>query len=361
MEKREWQSDRRTFLKSTGAAGAAGMAVLAGCSGGGGGEGGTDDAGTTTGGGSDDAEETRIDFAQTSSPVALDPVNNKGGNYSIMLKNWVYSPVLGYDRNTNLVPILATEVPELSGDGTEFTIDLDERATFHNGDPVTAEDVKYTFNQTIEEETSYATNFNVIESMTVGDDQTLNVTLSTPYQPILHAIAFPIAPKSVREEDTEAFGTETIVGSGPFEVDEFEEGDHVKLDTWDDYWGDTLPAVDGVTYTPINESTTRVTNLKTGDMDIINRIPPKLWETVKGQDGAGISSGPGLSYQFAAFNQKEGECAKRKVRLAVDHCIDVAAAVEKYVAPVGSPMYAPIPKTVAEAWNLPDHDSFHSS
>jgi peptide/nickel transport system substrate-binding protein len=361
MDDTDSQNRRRNFLKTIAAGGIAG---IAGCSGGGGGEATTEDGGddqmTTTESGGDETEATEtaapkkggtLNFAQTSSPVALDPVNNKGGNYSIMLKNLVYSPVLGYDIDTNLVPMLAEEVPEL--DGKEFTLNIDPDATFHNGDSVTAEDVKYTFMQTIEEKTSYASNFKVIDSIEVEDDTTAHFTLKRPYQPILHAIAFPIAPKAVREEDPEAFGTSTIVGSGPFKVTEFEEGDHVTMEGWDDYWGSGSPNLDKAVFTPVNEPTTRVTQLKTGQQDVINRIPPKLWNTVEGMSDAGVTSGPGLSYQFAAFNQNEGECAKQKVRLAIDHCVDISSAVEKYIEPVGGRMYSPIPSSVAKAWDMP--------
>ena len=349
-------TERRRFLQAVAASGVAG---LAGCSGGQGdpkpadgtGDGDTD---TTAGGDTQSKKGGTLNFAQTSSPVALDPVNNNGGNYSIMLKNIVYTPVLGYDINTNLVPLLAEKIPELNG--KEFTLNLNPNATFHNGDPVTAEDVKYTFLQTVEEKTSYASNFSIIDSIDVEDDHTAHFTLKFPYQPILHAIAFPIAPKAVREKDTEAFGTETIVGSGPFEVVEFQEGDHVTMQRWDDYWGETTPNLDEVVFTPVNEPTTRVTQLKTGQQDVINRIPPKLWNTVDGMSDASVTSGPSLSYQFAAFNQKEGECAKPDVRRAIDHCVDISAAVDKYITPVGGRMYSPIPASVAESWNMPLDD-----
>ena len=343
-----WQENRRKFLQ---AAGAAGIVGFAGCTGGDGTDSPTD-ASTDTGG-MTERERTggTLNFAQTSSPVELDPVNNNGGNYSIMLKNLVYSPVLGYDRNTNLVPILAEEVPTL--EGNEFTLNLDPDARFHNGDQVTAEDVKYTFMSTVEEGTSYAANFSVVDTIEVEDDTTAHFTLTEPYVPILHAIAHPVAPKSVREEDPEGFGIDTFVGSGPFEVTDFEENDHVTMAGWDDYWGNGSPYLDEVTFTPINEPTNRVTQLQTGEQDVINRIPPQFWSTVQNMSDADVIEGPSLSYQFAAFNQNEGECAKRDVRLAIDHCVDLDQTIEQYIKPGGGRMYSPIPASVANAWDMP--------
>jgi peptide/nickel transport system substrate-binding protein len=350
------QENRRRFLQ---AAAAAGIVGLAGCAGGeGNGNGDGDGTPTATAPATDTepgaTERDRggsLKFAQTSSPVELDPVNNSGGNYSIMLKNLVYDPVLGYDRNTNLVPILAEEVPTL--EGNEFTLNLDPNARFHNGDQVTAEDVKYTFEATLEEETSYASNFSVVDTIEVEDDTTAHFTLTEPYVPILHAIAHHVAPKSVREKDPEGFGIDTFVGAGPYQVTEFVENDHVTMAGWDDYWGAGSPHLDEVTFTPINEPTNRVTQLQTGEQDVINRIPPQFWNTVKNMDDADVISGPSLSYQFAAFNQNEGECAKRDVRLAIDHCVNLDQTIEQYIKPGGGRIYSPLPSSVANAWDMP--------
>ncbi|WP_230455359.1 ABC transporter substrate-binding protein, partial [Halorubrum sp. BV1] len=341
MPESDWQDNRRKFLQ---AAASAGLVGLAGCTGGDGTETPTETDSDSSGGDDDTDAQTAtpmrggsLKFAQTSSPVELDPVNNNGGNYSIMLKNLVYSPVLGYDRNTNLVPILAEEIPTL--EGNEFTLNLDADATFHNGDQVTAEDVKYTFEATVEEQTSYASNFSIVDTIE-------HFTLTEPYVPILHAIAHPVAPKSVREEDPEGFGIDTFVGSGPFEVTDFQENEKVTMAGWDDYWGNGSPHLDEVTFTPINEPTNRVTQLQTGEQDVINRIPPQFWSTVQNMSDADVIEGPSLSYQFAAFNQNEGECAKRDVRLAIDHCVDLDQAIDQYIKPGGGRIYSPVPASV---------------
>lgn len=358
MSGRHRQENRRKFLQAAASAGIVGLAGCAGGNGDGNGDGTGD--GTPTATPAEDDTDTgttesgrggTLNFAQTSSPVELDPVNNSGGNYSIMLKNLVYDPVLGYDRNTNLVPILAEEVPTL--EGNEFTLNLDPDARFHNGDQVTAEDVKYTFEATIEEDTSYSSNFSVVDTIEVEDDTTAHFTLTEPYVPILHAIAHHVAPKSVREQDPEGFGIDTFVGAGPYQVTEFVENDHVTMSGWDDYWGAGSPHLDEVTFTPINEPTNRVTQLQTGEQDVINRIPPQFWNTVNNMDDAEVTSGPSLSYQFAAFNQNEGECAKRDVRLAIDHCVDLDQTIEQYIKPGGGRIYSPLPSSVAEAWDMP--------
>lgn len=360
MDDRSWRYQRRAFLKTAGVTGVAGLAGCTGndedgsesASGTGSGDGG-DDSGSGTSEDDNPRQGGTLNVAQVSSPVELDPVNNNGGNYSIMIKSKVYSTLFDFDADTNIIPLLATEVPELTNDGTEFTVNIDERATFHNGDPVTAEDVKYSFLQPVEEGTSWASNFSIIESIDIEDETTAHFTLERPYKPILYAMEHPIAPKSVREEDPEAFGTETFVGSGPFEVTDFQEGEVTSLRAWDDYWGNSSPRLDEVNITPINEETTRITQLQTGNQDIIRAVPPQLFNTVDEQEDSSMVTGPGLSYQFAAFNQNEGETAKRDVRLAIDHCVDIDSAVEQFVQPAGERLYSPLPTAVAEAYDMP--------
>lgn len=333
-ENRSHMHSRRWFL---GAAGAVGAAGLAGCTGG---SGGTQHSG-------------RLIFAQNAAPDEIDPINNRGGNYSIAIKNWVYDALYTYDEGTNLVPLMATGMPEMEQDGTRLIVEIDEDAAFHDGEPVTAEDVAYTFRQPVEEATDYGPDFEILTNIEEIDEKTIQLDLDEPYMPIQYTIAHPIAPKHVREEDPEAFGVDTVVGSGPFEFVEWDQGNYTRLRRYDDYWGDETPNLEELEFVPIEEPTTRVTELQNDEVNVINNIPPELWDTVEGMDDAHIESGPELNYQFAGFNMNEGEVAKKEVREAIDYCVDLEQAVENYVEPVGSRMYSILPEPLAEDWNMP--------
>lgn len=338
---------RRWFL---GAAGATGVTGFAGCLSDGDSNGG-DDGGP--GGDGEPQSGGRLVFAQNAAPDELDPVNNRGGNYSIVIKNWVYDSLFTYTDGTELVPLMATSMPEMEREGTRMIVEIDDDAAFHDGEPVTAEDVAYTFTQPVEEATDYGPDFSLLTEIDEIDDKTIQLGIDEPYMPVLYTITHPIAPKHVREQDPEAFGRDTVVGSGPFEFDEWDPGNYTRLRRYEDYWGSSEPYIDELEFVPIEEPTTRVTELQNDEVNVANNIPPDLWNTVRGMDDADMISGPELNYQFAAFNMNEGEVSKQLVREAIDYCVDLDQAVENHVSPVGERMYSILPEPLARDWDMP--------
>ena len=346
--------DRRTFLAG---AGAAGVTTVAGCAGGGGGEG--DTPADETDGGMEDTETTGSDtgggtlsLAQVKSPLEFDPVvlNDVPSDQVASL---LFEGLYTYDEGTGIVPELATGEPEVSDDGLQYVVEMTGDATFHNGDPVTPEDVKYSFEAPVDEETDNASTFNMIDSITVVDDTTVQFDLAYPFGAFMTSLTAGIVPKSVREEDKEAFNTSQPVGSGPFEFDDWQEGDFVDLVRYDDYQGEPMANLEAINFQPVEEATTRVTTLRNGENDVIEEIPPKLYSTVRGIEDASIDEVPGIGYFYLSFNCNEGPTADPRVREAVDYCFSMDSAVENYVEPTGVRQYSPFPASIAEEWEFP--------
>ncbi|PSQ07487.1 ABC transporter substrate-binding protein [Halobacteriales archaeon QS_6_71_20] len=348
--------DRRTFLAG---AGAAGVTTVAGCAGGGGGEGEGDTPADETGEGTEDTETTGSDtgggtlnLAQVKSPLEFDPIvlNDVPSDQVASL---LFEGLYTYDEGTGIVPELATGEPEVSDDGLQYVVEMTGDATFHNGDPVTPEDVKYSFEAPVDEETDNASTFNMIDSITVVDDTTVQFDLAYPFGAFMTSLTAGIVPKSVREEDKEAFNTSQPVGSGPFEFDDWQEGDFVDLVRYDDYWGEPTANLEAIHFEPVEEATTRVTTLRNGENDVIEEIPPKLYSTVRGIEDASIDEVPGIGYFYLSFNCNEGPTADPQVREAVDYCFSMDSAVENYVEPTGVRQYSPFPASIAEEWEFP--------
>jgi len=348
--------DRRTFLAG---AGAAGVTTIAGCAGGGGGEGEGDTPTDETDDGMEDTETTGSDtgggtlnLAQVKSPLEFDPIvlNDVPSDQVASL---LFEGLYTYDEGTGIVPELATGEPEVSDDGLQYVVEMTGDATFHNGDPVTPEDVKYSFEAPVDEETDNASTFNMIDSITVVDDTTVQFDLAYPFGAFMTSLTAGIVPKSVREEDKEAFNTSQPVGSGPFEFDDWQEGDFVDLVRYDDYWGEPVANLEAINFQPVEEATTRVTTLRNGENDVIEEIPPKLYSTVRGIEDASIDEVPGIGYFYLSFNCNEGPTADPRVREAVDYCFSMDSAVENYVEPTGVRQYSPFPASIAEEWEFP--------
>jgi peptide/nickel transport system substrate-binding protein len=345
--------------------GAAGVATLAGCAGGdssgsgdggdgdGGGDGGSgSDAGSTETSGSAQASGGRLKIALVKSPLEFDPIVLNDVPSDQVAQN-IYDGLYEYDESTGLVPSLATGDPEVTRDGTRWVVEMTGDATFHNGEPVTAEDVKYTFEAPVAEETENASELNMIDTITTVDETTVQFDLKFPYAPFIHQLDFDVVSKVAREEDRDAFNTQNPVGSGPFRFVDWQEGSFVRLERNDDYWGEPMPNVAELELVPVEEATTRVTTLRNGENDVIEEIPPKLYSTVRGISDASIDEVAGIGYFYLAFNCNEGPTADARVREAIDYCFSMDQAVANYVEPTGVRQYSPLPATVASDWNMP--------
>jgi peptide/nickel transport system substrate-binding protein len=350
--------------------GAAGLAGLAGCTGGdddssgSGDSGGSSDADSETESGDSDSSGSdsssssggmsggKLRIALVKSPLEFDPIVLNDVPSDQVAQN-IYDGLYQYDQSTGLVPSLATGEPEVTRDGTRWVVEMTGDATFHNGEPVTAEDVKYTFEAPVAEETENASELNMIDSISTVDETTVQFDLKFPYGPFIHQLDFDIVSKVAREEDKDAFNTQNPVGSGPFEFVEWQEGSFVRLQRNDDYWGEPMPNLAELELVPVEEATTRVTTLRNGENDVIEEIPPKLYSTVRGISDASIDEVAGIGYFYLAFNCNEGPTADARVREAVDYCFSMDQAVSSYVEPTGIRQYSPLPASIAEDWNMP--------
>ena len=334
--------NRRRMLSSIGLAGAAG---LAGCvSGGGGGD---------SGGGS-------LKFGQSKGPIEFDPIIlNDVPSAEVAAQ--VFEGLYAYDEQTGIVPQLADGEPEIeskgsgAAEGTRYTVTITDGATFQNGDPVTAEDVKYSFNAPVEEETENASEFNMIESITATDEGTVQFDLKYPFGAFRHTLTASVVPESVREEDKEGFKDDPV-GSGQFEFDDWQEGQFARVTRWDDYWGEPAANVAEVEFSPVEESTTRITTLNNGENQIVKGIPPKQYSTVEGMEDASVQEVPGIGYFYLAMNCMEGPTTDQTVREAIDYTFSMDDAVANYVEPTGIRQYSPLPASIAETWDMPTEE-----
>ncbi|QZX98456.1 ABC transporter substrate-binding protein [Halobaculum rubrum] len=343
---------RRRVLAGAGTASAVG---LAGCTGGSGGDESETDTGETSDGESTTATTAggTLNFAQTKSPLDFDPLKANDVP-SLQVVGQVFDNLYTYGEGTELVPQLAAGEPEVNDDATRYVVELREDIAFHNGEPITAEDVKYSFLAPGREETNNGSEFTMIDSITVVDDRTVQFDLKFPFGPFRHKLAWAPVPKAYREENKESFNRDPV-GSGPFTLESATEGDEVVMERWEEYHGDA-PSLEGAVFSPVEEPTTRVTTLKNGEFDIVQTVPPKLYSTVKSQEGSSVAERQGLGYYYLAFNCNEGPTSDPKVREAIDYAVSMDQAVQNYIEPAGTRLTAPMPETVTDAWEFPTDD-----
>lgn len=338
-------TSRRTVLRTAAAAGAIGTSLLAGCLT-------VEDAvesGTRLGG---DSESLR--FAQVIPPVELDPVVIADLS-SAQIAAQVFEGLNSYttEDGTDPVPKLAAGPAEVSDDETTYTVELVDDARFHTGDRVSAEDVAYSFEAPLQEETPNAPAVEMIESVAVIDDRTVEFSLAYPYADFKHVLTRGVVPRAEREANRHKFARKEPIGTGPFRVETFKSGKYAILESWGDYWDSPTPAIDSVRFVPVYSDLSRVMSLESQQNDIIAQVPPKLWSVLKKMDDASITATEGMYAHFLGFNCNEGPTEDPLVREAVANCVDVDKAVSNFIEPSGVRQHSPVPDRVAEAWDLP--------
>jgi peptide/nickel transport system substrate-binding protein len=254
----------------------------------------------------------------------------------------------------------------VSDDGTTFTFDLREGVTFHNGAEFTAEDVRYTIDRTISEETPAAGKLETLEpvdesGVVVQDDYTVELNWQQPMAPALIYLtrgpgrAATIVSRDAIEEMGQEQYAITPVGTGPFEVTEHEVGSHITLDAYDDYFetdenGNQLPYLDGIDVRPIPEPATLVNALRSGDVDFVNEVPLQNVDRVEEAGNVELLTAPGVNWIGFSMNQQREPFDSETARLGIAKSIDREAFVETAFFGNAIPDTGPINKATEWVW-----------
>jgi peptide/nickel transport system substrate-binding protein len=303
--------DRRTVLKLASASGATGLtAALAGCSGQTETE--DDENGTASGGGETDTGDTTATTAEppaeeqfggqveiallTDQITHLHPYRASHGESRSIVNN-LRNSLVRFNQDSEIVGDIATDwtLP----DESTYVFTLRDDVTFHNGDSMTAADIKFSIEYLQNMESSpVQSKVSNVESVTAPDDTTLRVNLSEPVAPFLTfctrtgAVGSTISETAIQELGEDQYDR-TPVSTGAFELTERETGNYLLLERNDDYHetdenGNALPYLDSVRVNLIPEPTTAWTALNTDAVKYVNRLPPELAEQASNQSRLGV-------------------------------------------------------------------------
>ncbi len=295
---------------------------------------------------------------QIAEPKSLDPQAVTAVNDFRILMN-LYDGLVRYkDGTLEVEPALATDWT-ISEDGKEYTFTLRDDASFHDGTPVNADAVVFTFQRMLDENHPYHDTgpfplsffFSAVDQVEALDDKTVKFTLNAPYAPFLSNLAYPtgliVSPEAVKEQGPD-FGRNPV-GSGPFRFAEWESNAKVVAVRNEDYWGGA-PALEAIVFRPITDANTRVAEMLAGGIDVMVEIPP---DSVAGFDGNGFAlheqAGPHL--WFLILNAKEGPFADKRMRQAINYAIDKEAMVGQILQGTAEVAAGPTPPAFAWAYN----------
>ncbi|TWI47976.1 peptide/nickel transport system substrate-binding protein [Pseudomonas duriflava] len=292
--------------------------------------------------------ETTLRIGIQDDPDVLDPHRSRtyAGRlvYAALCDKLVdVTPKLTYD------PDLATSW-SWSDDNQTLTMKLRDGVTFHDGEPFNAEAVKYNLERARtlpdslrKSELASVDNVEVVGPLTVAihvkqPDATLISQLSD-------RAGMMLSPKAAEGD----FASHPVC-SGPYKFDQRVQQDRIVLSRFDNHWSKAAYHFDKVVYLPIPDTSVRLANLRSGDLDIIERVAPTDVKTAKADSNLQVFNTPGLGYMQLIVNVANGEKANnpmgqdKRVRKAFELAIDREAINQVVFEGLYAPSNQPFPK-----------------
>ena len=234
------------------------------------------------------------------------------------------------DEKLNVVPQLALS-HETSDDGKAVTIKLRPNVKFHDGEPLDAEAAKFSFERHLTMQGSFRRpEITAIEKVEVVDPLTIRLHLKSPFSPLIAQLTdragMMVSPKAAKEAG-DKFGQKPVC-AGPYKFVERVQQDRIVLEKFADYWDKANVHIDRITYVPINDSTVRLANLKSGQLDLIERPLATDLKDMRADQRLKVATITELGYQGITINVGKGEAAKNplgqdpRVRRAFELAID---------------------------------------
>lgn len=281
---------------------------------------------TTTTAAATESAESAVVIGLQLEPPTLDLTESPAAAIPQVLLYNVYEGLVKLDADGQIQPLLA-ESWELSDDGAEYTFHLVD-ATFHNGKPLTADDVVFSLNNVLtkDPEHPFKGTLAAIESVEAVDDKTVTVTLS---QFSANLLFFLTQGQGVILDEASIGEIATHpVGTGPFAFESQVPGDSIMLVKYPDYWG-TPALLETVTYRYINDPNALNNAMLAGDIDVLNGVSaPELLEAFADESQFTVYTGLTNGEVTLAINAGNAPLDQLEVRQAISHGIDRQAVVD---------------------------------
>ncbi len=271
----------------------------------------------------------------SSSTDTLDP-HNAVNTISIATVAQYAETLLRYDEDFKIQPHLATSV-EPNEDATVWTITLRDDVNFQDGSPMTADDVKFTFEKVLDPDAPGAAASQLaslqLDGIEIIDDQTLTVPFAEPFAMFRDALA--MAATSAVRVVPRGFDIAAPIGTGPFVLESFTPGQIARFVKNEDYWVDGEPHLDAVEIHAINDDGARVNALIAGQVDAITSVSAGSVEALKNQPDVELLISESGSWNPIVMRTDTAPFDDPKVREAFKLIADREALVNSALAGQG--------------------------
>lgn len=330
---------------------------------------GPDETATAAPSGSPQASGGTLVVAISSDPGHLNPaITTSGATHTA--SELLYNGLVGLDDQLNPIPELA-ESWDVSDDGRVYTFTLRDDVVWHDGEPFTSEDVKFSFEEVLLQHhaRTRASMSSSLEGIETPDETTVIFTFTEPYGPLLLQLDVteaPIVAEHVYEgtDPVEAPANLEPIGTGPFRFVSYTPESEIRFEANEDYFRGR-PAIDEVVQRIFPDSASAVIALETGDVQWLWGVPGPDQERLAADDSIEFlrtnrNPGGANCIMTVGFNLENPVLADLDVRTAIASALDREAFLERVLFNEGrvaaAPISSGIPWAHAEGLELPSYD-----
>ena len=251
-------------------------------------------------------------YGMTQDLASLDPhVDTDAGTRDVVFN--LYEGLVKPTSDGGFITAVASDYT-ISDDAKTYTFTLRDGITFHDGTPVTIEDVKYSIDRYAEIQGESSAFSSLVDSVEVQDDKTLVVNLKESYSEFLPMMTIAIIPQS--NEDPAG----NPIGTGPFKYVSYTPGQNLELEKYDGYWQEGVPSLDSVEFKFIADVDTAFVELQAGTIDILKYLTSAQAETLG--DDYNIVQGSMNLVHAMYLNSAYEPLSKTEVRQALCYAVD---------------------------------------
>jgi ABC-type transport system substrate-binding protein len=273
----------------------------------------------------------------------------------------MYEGLVKYKSGSTDVEPLLAEKWDISADGKEYIFHLKSGVKFHDGSPMNAEAVAFTFDRMVNKDNPlfkdaqgdyggfpYVGDYisNVVTKAEAVGAMDVKLTLNRKFSPLLSNLAIPpgfiISMEALKKVSKGI--NEAPVGTGPFKFVEWKKDDHITVEAFDGYWG-TKAKLQRIVFQPVPEASVRALKIQRGEGDVAWPFDPKDAAAIKANTDSDVLEQPGLNVNMAEFNLNQSGNQNKTLRQAMNYAINKEEIAAKLYSGAGVAATGVLPST----------------
>lgn len=284
----------------------------------------------------------------------INPAMDEHGEINILL----FNGLTGHDGDNQVIPALAKSW-DFDRDTCTYTFHLEENVKWHDGEPFTAEDVKFTIEAIMDPEngSENAPNYEDVQEITVIDPHTISFKLDAPNVAFLDYMTMAVLPKHLLEG--EDFQTSDFfrspVGTGPYKLETWDDGQAITLVKNEDYFKGA-PNIDKIVFKFVDDDNAKAMQMQSGDLNLA-LLTPKDAKSFQDKEGYTVYNMKTSDYRGILFNFWNPYWTEnRDIIPAICCAIDRQAIVDTVLLGQGIPAYGPLQRNLYNNEDVEHYD-----